>query len=39
MKYYPISGKNEICYEQKMKIENGSLKILSNKVKAECPKF
>ena len=39
MKYYPISGKNEICYEQKMKIENGRLKILSNKVKAECPKF
>lgn len=39
MKYYPVSGSDEICYEQKMKIENGSLKILSNKVKAECPDF
>lgn len=39
MKYYPVSGSDEICYEQKMKIENDSIKILSNKIQAECPKF
>lgn len=39
MKYYPVTGSDDICYEQKMKIENGSLKILSDKVKAECPDF
>ncbi len=37
MEYYEIlcvSGSGEICYEQKIKIETGSFKILSNKIKA-----